>query len=451
VITMTAQPALTLRAYQEAGIESVDAAFQAGHRAVVLSSPTGSGKTAWASEYVARDAARGWRVLILTNRRILLSQADRCLERCGIRHGVFAAGYEPEPAEPIQLGSIQTCLAREALPDCDTVLVDEAHSAASGRTRRAIERCKARGAKIVGLTATPVGLAGLYDALVTMSSNSELIAQGVLVPGTVFAPSEPSMKGVRIVRGEYVQGQMRQRVMQCLVFGDVFDHFRRLNPDMRPSALFAPGVAESRWFVDRFNERGVSAAHIDGTTPQAERAAIFAGLESGSLVLVSSYGVLREGWNCPIVSHGLIIQACHGLSTYLQIVGRLKRSAEGKQRYTLQDHSGCWHRHGNPDADRTWSLDDTDSEIARRRREACEAGTEIQPLRCPECGAVRESGCVCPQCGARHMQSVRVVRQTDGRLVEMHGPAIREKPLEPTLRHRVAVATGEAKDGRAWI
>ena len=393
-------------------------------------------------------------MLILTNRRILLAQTDQALTHYGVDHGVFASGYEPEPDEGVQLGSIQTVIARAddtGLPDCALVLVDESHSNARGRARTIIEHHKSRGAQIVGLTATPIGLAGLYDAIVSMSSNSELIKAGVLVPGTVFSPPEISMKGVRIVRGEFVASEVSRRVREMIVFifGDVLAHFRRLNPDMRPSALFASGVSESRFFVERFNESGIAAAHIDGTTPAAERADIFAGLESGKIKLVSSCGCLREGWNCPIVECGLLVQPCAGLSTYLQVVGRLKRAAEGKSRYLLIDHSGCWHRFGNPDADRTWSLDDDDATLARRHKDECEAGAP-QSIRCPECGAIRERGLECPQCHHRHTASVRVVRQTDGTLVRMVGGAIRQMP-EPSLLHQLHCLTGSAKDGREWI
>ena len=48
------------------------------------------------------------------------------------------------------------------------------------------------------------------------------------------------------------------------MFGRVLDHWRKLNPDGRPTILFAPGVAESIWFVDEFARNGIRAAHIDG-------------------------------------------------------------------------------------------------------------------------------------------------------------------------------------------
>jgi len=411
---MTPQPALKLRPYQEAGIESVEDALRSV-QAVCLTSPTGSGKTAWASEFIARRAKAGQRALILTKRRILLAQTDAALTRHGVEHGVFAAGY-PESVEDITLGSIQTLSARDARPDCDLVLIDEAHSA-TGRTARAlIGHYRRAGAKIVGMSATPTGLAGLYDALVSMSSNSELIAAGVLVKGVVYGLPEPNMAGVRITKsGEFVQGEMVRRLMTCSIYGDVIRHFFRLNADQRPTALFALDVQASRYFVREFVEHGVPAAHIDGDTTQAERDAIFDQLADGTIKLVSSCGVLREGWDCPCVEFGVLAQPTHKLSTYIQLCGRLRRAFPGKTHFTLADHSGCWWRFGSADMDRSWSLDDDDSTLARKRREACESGAIQQDVCCPECGRIRQGGTTtCPLCGFKHLASVRVVRCVDG-------------------------------------
>jgi superfamily II DNA or RNA helicase len=443
------QPKLELRNYQTHAIDLVNAEIAVGKRAVCLVATTGAGKTLWASECIARAAAHGQRVMLLTNRRILLSQAGRALSRHGVTHGVYAAGFPFDPSGGVQVGSIQTIAARQKRPPCDLILVDEAHSNSGGRARQIIDYYKQRHAIVLGMTATPVGLGGIYETLVEMASNSEMIKRGVLVPGTCYAPSEQDLRGVRMHKGEYVQGEAAKRVMECLVFADVFDTFKRLN-DGQPAVLFAPGRQESRWFVEQFSARGIASAHIDGETSQRERDDIFGKMSDGKIRLVSSCGVLREGWDFPSVAHGLLIQACGALSTFLQIVGRIKRASPGKTSYILQDHSGAVHRHGSPDADRHWTLGDTDVEIAKRRQEACEQGRESHGIRCQECGLVREHGLACPKCGHRQAQTVRVVRTVAGELVEIVGDADHKQP-EPSLRHQIAVTTGEAKSGDFWI
>ena len=44
-----------------------------------------------AAAIIAQAAERAQRVLITANRSVLVLQTDRCLKRCGTRHGVFPA------------------------------------------------------------------------------------------------------------------------------------------------------------------------------------------------------------------------------------------------------------------------------------------------------------------------------------------------------------------------
>jgi DNA repair protein RadD len=395
--------------------------------------PTGGGKTRIMAEIAARAAERNKKCLLVTHRRILLAQTRSVLHQRGVKHGVMAANYDAALLEDIQLGSISTIGSRVfgsgrwQLPDSSLILIDEGHSNTEGHAKKLIQHYTDRGAVILTFTATPVGLAGLYDGIVEVAKNSELADKGVLVNGTIYAPSEPDMTDVAMSKGEFNLGQASKRVMDCLCIGDVFEHFIKLNPKLLPSVLFAPGIQESAYFAKQFTQRGIPAAHMDGTTPTDEREEIFAKLRSGELVLVSSCGVLREGWDFPAVSHGILVQCCAALSTYLQIVGRLKRAAPGKSEYILQDHSGAFWRHGSPDIDRTWTLGETDAEIAKKHKKACQDGEERQPIRCPQCSAVRLAGPECPFCGHKHKTSVRMVRTVDGQLVKVTGDAIKQK------------------------
>lgn len=47
------------------------------------------------------------------------------------------------------------------------------------------------------------------------------------------------------------------------VFGRVWEHWQRLNPDRKPTILFGPDVAGSIFFAQQFAAHGVPAAHID--------------------------------------------------------------------------------------------------------------------------------------------------------------------------------------------
>lgn len=423
--------------HQSQALHDTRELIRQGCKSIVVCSPTGGGKTRIIQEIAKSANERLKNVLILTNRKILLSQASETFLEAGVNHGIMAAGYHRSVANNTHIASIQTIDSRVfrnetwELPEADVVLVDEAHANASKRSaaERIITHYRDSGSCVIGFTATPVGLGRIYTNMVQAGTTPSLIEKGILVPCTVFAPSEPDMRGISMSRGEYSGRSMRKRVMECGIQADVFKWFDTLNPDRKPTVMFAPGVAESKWFCEQFEARGITARHIDGETPNDERREIFDAVEDGSVQVVSSFGVLREGWNCPVVSHAILTQVCGAVSTYLQIVGRILRASPGKTRAVLQDHSGASWRHGPPDMERVWKLDDTDIRIAQKAKKDKKAGELKEGIICPECAFVREKGPVCPNCGHRHKMSHRRVYMQDGSLKKMTGPVIgRKKP-----------------------
>ena len=426
---------LSLWPHQSQAIHDTRELIRQGCRSICVASPTGGGKTRIIAEIARSAGEKGKRVLVLTNRKILLEQASGAMTASGIAHSHMAAGHHRSPFDQTTIASVQTldsrCLRsdRWELPNADIVLIDEAHSNASvgSAAERIIRHFLRNKCVVVGFTATPVGLGGIYGELVRAGTTPSLIQSKILVPCTVYAPSEPDMQGISMSNGEYSGRSMRKRVMECGIHADVFKWYDKLNPDRNPTVMFAPGVAESKWFCDQFNERGITARHIDGETPNDERKEIFAQVESGETQVVSSFGVLREGWNCPVVSHAILTQVCGALSTYLQIVGRILRASPGKTTATLQDHSGATWRHGPPDSEREWNLNDTDVKIAQKAKKDKESGDATEGITCPECAFVRARGPKCPNCGHQHEKSHRRVYMQDGSLKKMSGPAIQKK------------------------
>lgn len=418
--------------HQARGIKEGFQAARDGHRVACITIPTGGGKTRVMVEMAKSLADDGRSSAIFTNRRILTTQIAKALDEQVLDYEILASGYNADEmwGQKIKLCSADTFEARVGgkadwhLPDVDDVFFDEAHS---NKKPWIIQHYRQRGKQVWLFTATPVGLVPTgCTKLIQAGTNSELRECGALVACDVFAPDEPDMQGVTITPvGEYVQAQMRKRIMQTIVFGDVFDHWRRLNPFAAPTLLFAPGIEESRWFCEQFEQRGVRAAHLDGSTSADERGEIFERSMDGHLPVISSCGVLREGADLPWIVHGILVQPCGALSTYLQIVGRLLRSCPGrKNRATLQDHAGAWHRHGSPNADRLWELGDTDVSIQKAVMRDRKDGKAKEPIRCPKCKGIRLFGLVgkCPHCGHEHTQSIREVRMLDGTLARQVGP-----------------------------
>lgn len=397
----------------------------------VVVGPTGSGKTRVMSEIAKLAREWRWPGVLFTNRRVLTAQAIGSLGSVGVDHGVMAAGYERQALAGFQVASMQTIDARAltsrkwTLPPAKVVLIDEAHSNAAAVGQHIIRHYQKAGAVITGFTATPVGLGGLYSKIIPAGTKKECREIGSLVPCKVFAPDEPDIKGIeRKIVGETLSGKP---MWETTIFGNIFDHWLALNPSGKQTILWAPGIPESRYLVNEFRLRNVTAEHIDGETSEEDRERIFRDSREGRCTVISSCGVLREGVDLPWIVHGILCQACGGYSTYQQLVGRLLRAYPGKELAVLQDHAAAWWRHGSPNDDREWSLDDTDKEIAAARMLRFKNSEEQEPIRCPQCSGLRKQGPKCPHCGFEHVRSARMVRMTDGTLVKKVGAAVKKR------------------------
>lgn len=431
--------------HQTQAVQDVLAAIQRGDRRICLTSPTGGGKTAIACDLIDHWLSHKLKVALYTNRRLLVEQLTGVLSDHGIPHGIRAAGWYETHEADVQICSIQTEAAgsRKAaklagtwnLHNADRVIVDEAHLHLSGEAESILRCHHEYGAAYVGLTATPLGMASLYELLIQAGTTTDLRSCGALVRCLHYGPDEPDLKAWKKERsilengGDLSENQVKKIIMDRGIFGRVLECFNRLNPTRRPTILFAPGVAESLWFAEQFVASGITAAHVDGdniwingemhrASPDTRRMAL-EGSRSGRIVVLCNRYVFREGVDAPWLSHGIFATIFGGITSYLQSGGRLLRAYPDLEAVTLQDHGGNWHRHGSLNADRSWQLEYTAATVSGLRADRLRSGEEKEPSRCPQCGLIL-GGSVC-QCGFIISRKSRPVVQSDGSLHEMEG------------------------------
>jgi superfamily II DNA or RNA helicase len=384
---------IQLRDYQVVCIERVRRAIRAGKRRIMLTIPTGGGKTFTAASIIAGALAKGKRSLFVAHRLELIDQTVASFARVGITSvGVIRAGdRRTDASQPIQVASIQT-LARRTQQDVDLVVIDEAHrGVAESYTEHLFERHA--GAVIIGLSATPVRSDGRplglhFDELVVGARYSELIAGGSIVEPRVYStPVLPDMTTVRTSGGDYNHGDLEAAMNRGALIGDIFEQWSK--HARQRTVAFAVSVAHSHAIVEMFRSHGVRAEHLDGNTPEDERRAILARLGRYETELVSNVGVLCEGWDLPSCKTLIVARPTKSLALWMQMAGRILRPHEGATPLVL-DHGGNVDRHGLPHEDRDWSLD------AKPKR-----GSGAPPVKaCPKCFAFIAAGVkACPHCG----------------------------------------------------
>lgn len=390
--------------------------FRDGGRSAILCEPTGAGKTATAAYMIDRAAARGKRCAFVAHRRELVFATSQRLAEHGVEHGIVMGDERADPHRLAQVCSIQT-LARRAqarLAEYDFVVVDECHHATS-QTYIDFLAASPR-AHIVGLSATPCrldgrGLGYLFQKIVHNVTVNKLIERQYLVRPRVFAPSRPDLAGVHARGGDYIASELQDAMDRPKLVGNVVETWAKLG-EGRTTVAFAVGVKHSLHVVEAFRAIGINAAHLDADTPPDERADILAGLDNGSVQLVSNVGILTEGWDCPRVSCVILDRPTYSLALYLQMVGRSLRPWPGKADCLVLDHADCTRRHGFATEEREWTL-----EGFRRQTRADES---FHVTVCKNCYAAYESGSgPCPYCGTVNAVVRKGPKREAGELAEL--------------------------------
>lgn len=392
---------LLLRNYQDRAVDGLRKAYAAGARAPLLVLPTGGGKTVCFTYMTMRAHEKGLRVLLLAHRRELVGQISAALKQWGVAHGMISPSA-PASNHPVQVAMAQTLARRVKLDKTgrfrfDLVIVDEAHHATRDSTWGAI-LAHNDGAKILGVSATPVRLdgkglgvlsGGFFDEIVVGPTVPELIELGFLARPVVFAPeSSVDLSGVKKRGGDYVQGQLASRMDQSALTGDAVAHYRR-HCDRLPAIAFTVTVEHAAHVVDEFKASGYQAAVLTGSTPDKERAAMIRDLGAGRLHVLASCNVVSEGTDIPTVSAAILLRPTASFALAMQQMGRALRVVPGKDRAIILDHAGNCHRHGLPTEPVEWSL----AGMERKKGNA--------PLKdCFDCGAVVPLAArTCPECG----------------------------------------------------
>ena len=360
-------PILSLRPYQVEKIAEARALMSQGKKSICLVSPTGSGKTVIAAHILQSAINKGRRVLFLAHRRELIDQCAAKLRELGIwDYNVVLSGHphSRNPDAPVQIASIQTLIRRE-YPPADLICIDEAHHAASGSYQTLLKNYP--DAYVLGLTATPErldgkGLDSIFHDLLNVATVPELVDSGFLVAPQCMGPSQEAvaqlkaaLSSVKQRGGDYADDQLADAMDSPSLVGDIVSHWQEWGIGQK-TIVFAAGVEHSKHIVKQFQSAGIAAAHLDGTMSLPEREGILNAWRGDEIDVVSNCQILTEGFDFPDLSCCILARPTKSVALYLQMVGRVLRTAPGKSGAIILDHAGNVVEHGPPHIERVWTL-----------------------------------------------------------------------------------------------
>ena len=408
-----------LRPYQTIAIDNLREAIS-GKQKVVLSAPTGAGKTRIASEIFSLARAKNKRVCFVVPFLSLINQTWKAFERAGIDQremSVIQANHLlTDYSKPVHICSLDTLNRRPVLPEADIIIFDECHkrSVLHGRWMK-----EAPESTFIGLSATPwaKGMNKLWDRMIVVSTPRQLIEEGYLSKFKFFAPASPDLTGVRTLAGDFKQDDLSVAMNKIKLVADIVTTWLA-RAESRPTLCFAVDCAHAQSIQAQFEQAGVRAGYVDAYTDIEEREALIEKLRSGEIKVICNVGTMTTGVDAPFVSCIILARPTKSEMLYLQIIGRGLRLSEGKDHCLILDHSDTGIRLGLPDQIEYYDFYESSAE--ERRRELKKKNKDPkQPKPCPRCQFLRMPGELsCLSCGYEPKKQSKIFCES-GELVEL--------------------------------
>ena len=384
-----------LRDYQSNIIQGVRSSIKQGNKNIILTAPTGAGKTIMFCYIISRAIANGKRCLILTDRTELLTQSGGALSSFNLSPIEITPKFKSaELNANLYTAMAQTLKRRlnkqeylDLLNDLDIVIIDEAHKQEFNKILQFI------GEKtiVIGATATPLreskqdSLDLFYTDIVSKVSISELIKKGYLSNPHTYGV-EIDLKGIKTKGGDYDTYQMGKMYTETKLYKGVYENYQRLTPNKK-ALIFASNVESSKALVKELSEKGLNIKHLDAKSKN--RTDILKWFEDTPNALLSNVGILNTGFDCPSIEVVILYRATKSLPLFLQMCGRGSRTTDTKKDFYILDFGNNIERHGFWQEDREWTLK------KKVKREG------IAPIKiCKPCGAINYATAkICECCG----------------------------------------------------
>jgi superfamily II DNA or RNA helicase len=313
--------------------------------------PTASGKTIAAAGFV--EAARTLGVLILTHRRLLVSQFDRELMAEGYGDRITPAiveGQTPTRGNPLTIQTYAWFARHVGSISHDAyqlVICDEAHTALGEKTSAAIRSFPEP--IYIGMTATEQLIAkqvsDVFPASVDDLPLADAARRGLIAPlRDLRVPPAAAIHSVPIVGGDFDEGELA-KVLDHEALNQAAASLYRDRFDALPGIVYAAGVDHAYNLAKEFRAAGLKAEAVSGRTPPVKLAETLAAYERGELNVLINAMLLAEGWNSPRATVVMHLAPTASKRVYQQRIGRIMRLHPRKEAGIVVDfvHKSATH------------------------------------------------------------------------------------------------------------
>lgn len=335
------------RPYQQAAIDAILAAYDAGLRRTAVVAATGTGKTIMLGKlYPAMQTRLAGQMLVLAHTDAIVHQnADKIQAINPTLHvGVEMGESHADPVcSDVISASVQTLgrkdtkrLERFNWDTIQTVVIDECHHAVTDGYRRVLDAASLHAdthKMLLGFTATPnrpdgKPLSDLFDKVAYVYSIREAIKDKWLVPIRGFRiVTDTNLDNVTKSDGDFVKSELSAAVNTTARNQQIVDVWMKLGEN-RKTMCFTVGVEHAQSQAQAFKERGVNAEAVWGEDPQKQEK--IDAFRAGLITVLCNCNLLVEGYDDPGIACVIMARPTMSEILFVQMVGRGTRLFEGK-------------------------------------------------------------------------------------------------------------------------
>jgi len=319
-----------LREKQVDILDSILDDMNEGNKSLLVIAPPALGKTVIMGGLAKRYSTKRPNdvVLVISHIRLLVDQSRASFKRFfSLDSGILRAQEMPAPDDRVVLATVQSAsmldkiiLWKNRLPEnvnVGLVIVDESHTLNGTDRMDKILDTYFPDAAMVGFTASPFkdnkSMHGLFDKVTYSVSLQEAIDLGYLV--------KPVMHGIVLEDKNDLDSVITQVAGMIIANGK------------QQSVVFMRSQADCKEFTSVLNEQGIPAVQITADVKQDIREKALTSFRDNTpdapQVLVT-VNVLTAGADFPHLQAVYMPYGTGSVSTYIQRLGRVLRTAEGK-------------------------------------------------------------------------------------------------------------------------
>lgn len=498
---------ITLYKTQAKTVKRVKKQFRKGKKHILLQSPTGSGKTVMFSFIASESSKKNNKVLILTDRIELLSQAGGTLEKFEMSPYLIQAGTKfIDKTKSVYIGMSQTLRNRMSKPvwrdfilkNISLIIIDEAHKQEFNWLFKIPEVANIF---VLGASATPsrsgkmTQLGLQYDAIVSGTSIKKLIKKGKLLNCDIYDCGEPDLSGVAMntAKGDYSESAMFKKYDNAKLYKGLVKNYSKLCKGQK-MIVFCCNVEHAIKTAKQLNKAGIEAKFVSSKkvapreprkwTPANEelfkerfkayklyekyfyrlsgaRKEVFDWFKNTEKGVLVNVDIATTGFDEPSLLVVALYRATTSLTLYLQMIGRGSRTYEGKSHFTVLDFGGNKGRFGPYDIDRDWGLwhEETKSTGGVPPMKICGEDSKFNKI--VGAGKVKD-GCkrlilasysLCPFCGFKTPKIDKTV-EADlalSAIVDSKGVSLKVKPFRDMTHKELKDYRDIKKHQMSWL